>query len=70
MKKIAILCLLFTSTTALSEEIPAPTVNLTAFELQAIINAEIARAKADAAYQKVQSAFAPKTPMPKIEEKK
>ena len=69
MKKIAILCLLLTSTTALSEEIPAPTVTLTAFELQAIINAEIARAKADAAYQKVQSAFAPKS-LPKNDEKK
>jgi len=67
MKKV-VLVALFVASPAFADE--APTVTLTAQELQAIIAFEVARVQAAPVIQKVQSAFAPKPPEQKPEEKK
>ena len=70
MNRILALFILFASPAFAQETPQEPTVALTANELQALISAEVARSQAALAIQKVQAAFAPKAPTPKIDEKK
>jgi hypothetical protein len=70
MARIFLISLLLTTSAIAQERSIEPTVTLTSSELQAIVAAELARAQAASAMQKVQAAFAPKAPTPKIDEKK
>ena len=70
MKRILALSIFLASPVFAQETTQEPTVTLTANELQAIVVAEVARAQAAPAMQKLQTAFAPKAPTPKIDEKK
>lgn len=70
MKRIVALFIFLALPAFAQETHQEPTVTLTAGELQAIVAAEITRVQAASAMQKVQAAFAPKTPTPKIDEKK